>query len=261
MKHGFIGTGNMAGALIEAAAKSGGIEFLFANRSPEKAEKYAKLTGGRVCSNKEAAAEADIIWLGVKPQGIEGVMEELRPVLEARKDRFVLVSMLGGVTVDRIRQLAGDSYPIIRIMPNTPVSIGEGVVLYCCSKEVSDEDKKEFLAAMEHAGLVTELDEGLMAAGTALTGCGPAFVDVFIQALADGAVACGIPRAAATRMAARMVSGSADLVLKSGKSPEVLKDEVCSPGGSTIQGVRRLEEGAFRAAVINAVIGAYEKNL
>ena len=258
---GFIGTGNMAGALIEAAAKSGEFEFLLSNRHPEKAEKYAALTAGKVTDNKSVAAAADLIYLGVKPAGIAGLMEEISPVLAERKTPFVLVSMLGGTKISEIQKLAGAEYPVIRIMPNTPVAIGEGIILYDCSPQVSREDEEMFLASMKCAGLVTKMDEGLIPAGTALTGCGPAFADLFIEALADGAVACGIPRAMATELAAKMTAGSASLILASGKNPEILKNEVCSPGGSTIQGVRVLEENAFRAAVMNAVITAYEKNL
>ena len=261
IKFGFIGTGNMAGALIEAASGSGGYEFLLSNRSPQKAEKYAKLTGGKVCGNKDVAAEADYIWLGVKPQMIEGVMAEIAPILQVRKDRFVLVSMLACTTIDRIRELAGGQFPVIRIMPNTPVSIGQGIILYSCSDQVAAEEKAEFLKSMTCAGMVTEIEERLIDAGSGLTGCGPAYVFMFIEAMADGAVACGIPRAMATEMAAKMVAGSAELALATGKNPEELKNAVCSPGGTTIQGVRRLEEGAFRGTVMDAVIASFEKHI
>ena len=258
---GFTGTGNMAGALIEAAAKSGEFSFLLSNRHPQKAERYAELTGGRVTDNKTVAALADMVFLGVKPDGIAGLMEEIAPVLAERTERAVLVSMLGGTKIEEIQRLAGAECPVIRIMPNTPVAIGEGIILYDCSSQVSGEDEALFLSSMKHAGLVTKMPERLIPAGTALTGCGPAFADLFIEALADGAVACGIPRGMATELAAKMTAGSASLILASGKNPEVLKNEVCSPGGSTIQGVRLLEERAFRAAVMDAVITAYEKNL
>lgn len=258
---GFIGTGNMACALIEAAAKSGEFAFLLSNRHPEKAEKYAALTGGTVTGNKGVASLADMIFLGVKPSGIAELMTEISPILAERKTPFVLVSMLGGTKLEDITGLAGAEYPVIRIMPNTPVAIGEGVILYDCNGAVNKEDEELFLASMSHAGLVTKMSEKLIPAGTALTGCGPAFVDLFIEAMADGAVACGIPRDMATELAAKMTAGSAALVLASGKNPEILKNEVCSPGGSTIQGVRVLEEKAFRGAVMDAVITAYEKNL
>ena len=151
--------------------------------------------------------------------------------------------------------------PVIRISPNTPVAIGEGIVLYTCSFEVTKEEKEAFEAALSMCGLVTEIPENLHAVGGTLSGCGPAFTDMYIEALADGAVACGLPRKQALAIAAQMVVGSGKLLLESGRHPGELKDAVCSPGGTTIQGVRALEEKGFRAAAMDAVIAAYEKNL
>ena len=256
---GFIGTGNMGGALARAAAKSGS-ELMLANRHPEKAQKLIDEIGGKLCSNIEVAQQADFVFLGVKPQMIEGVMEELEPALARRRDRFFIVTMLGGTSIERIRSLAGGDYAVIRIMPNTPAAIGEGTILYCCSEDVKPEEEQVFLNSMAAAGKFIKLDEKLMDAGSSVSGCGPAFLDMFIEAMADGGVACGLPRAKAMELACQMVIGSAKLILESGKHPGQLKDEVCSPGGTTIQGVRKLEEGGFRAAVMNAVIAAYEKN-
>jgi pyrroline-5-carboxylate reductase len=134
------------------------------------------------------------------------------------------------------------------------------MILYSAGSDVLDIELQIFLAAMSGAGRLAPLPEHLMDAGSAVSGCGPAFVDLFVEALADGGVACGLPRAAALEFAAQMVMGSAKLILESGKHPGVLKDAVCSPGGTTIQGVRALEEGGFRGTVMNAVIKAYEKN-
>ena len=145
-------------------------------------------------------------------------------------------------------------------MPNTPAAIGEGMILYACGEGVAKTEEKVFLDAMAGAGRFSPLPEKLIDAGSAVSGCGPAFVDLFIEALADGGVACGLPRAAAQEYAAQMVLGSARLLLESGKHPGALKDAVCSPGGTTIQGVRTLEEAGFRGAVMDAVIAAYEKN-
>jgi len=256
---GFIGTGNMGGALARAAAK-GDSELLLANRHPEKAQKLIDEIGGRLCSNIEIAQHAGFIFLGVKPQMIEGLMAEIKPALARRRDRFFLVTMLGGTSIEKIRRLAGGDYAVIRIMPNTPAGIGEGVILYDCSEDVKADEEKYFLDAMSAAGRFTKLEEKLIDAGSSVSGCGPAFVDMFVEALADGGVACGLPRAKAMELACQMVAGSAKLILESGKHPGQLKDEVCSPGGTTIQGVRALEAGGFRAAVMNAVIAAYEKN-
>jgi pyrroline-5-carboxylate reductase len=172
----------------------------------------------------------------------------------------VLVTMAAGLTMARIRELAGRDYPIIRIMPNTPVSIGKGVVLYT-GADVSEADWAEFLAAMQPAGRLEELPETLIDAGSAVSGCGPAFVYLFIEALADGGVECGLPRDKALQLAAQTVSGAAELVLQSGRHPGALKDAVCSPGGTTIAGVHALEKGAFRALGMDAVRAAYDKTL
>jgi pyrroline-5-carboxylate reductase len=142
-------------------------------------------------------------------------------------------------------------------MPNTPVSVGAGVVLCAASENVTAEEREAFAAALVGAGGVDEIPEKLMDAASALSGCGPAFVDLFLEALSDGAVACGLPRDKALRYAEQTVLGSAKLALESGEHPAVLKDKVCSPGGSTIAGVRALEKGAFRAAAMEAVIAAF----
>ena len=188
------------------------------------------------------------------------LLTAIAPVLAKRQDRFILVTMAAGLTIRQIREMAGGTYPVIRMMPNTPAAIGEGMILYTASEDVTEAETAAFLDAMSGAGRFSELPEKLMDAGSAVSGCGPAFVDLFIEALADGGVACGLPRASAQEFAAQMVLGSAKLLLESGKHPGQLKDAVCSPGGTTIQGVRKLEEKGFRGAVMDAVIAAYEKN-
>lgn len=257
----FIGTGNMGGALARAAAKKvGGGELLLANRTPAKAQALAEELGGKAVSNTEAAAEGRFIFLGVKPQMMAEMLAEIAPVLARRDDGFTLVTMAAGLSIDRIRALAGGNYPVIRIMPNTPAAIGEGMILYCRSENTDQETLDRFLELMSAAGRLSPVPEKLIDAGSVVSGCGPAFVDMFIEALADGGVACGLPRKDALEYAAQMVMGSAKLLLESGKHPGELKDAVCSPGGTTIQGVRALEKNGFRGAVIEAVIAAYEKN-
>ena len=258
---GFIGTGNMGGALARALAKNvEGDSILLANRTAEKAAALATELGCKAVSSEAIAKKADYIFLGVKPQMMADLLAQLSPILKEREDRFILVTMAAGLTIERIREMAGGDYPVIRIMPNTPASIGEGMILYTAGSDVLDIELQIFLAAMAGAGRLSPLPEHLMDAGSAVSGCGPAFVDLFIEALADGGVACGLPRASALEFAAQMVAGSAKLVLESGKHPGVLKDAVCSPGGTTIQGVRALEAGNFRGTVMEAVIKAYEKN-
>ena len=189
---------------------------------------------------------------------MEGVLEEIAPVLRHRTDRFVLVTMAAGLTMETIQEMAGGHYPVIRLMPNTPAAIGKGMILYCSMKTHLDE-MVTFLHMMKEAGRFDELPENLIDAGSAVAGCGPAFAYMMIEALADGGVACGLPRTKAIEYAAQMLAGSAEMVLKTGEHPGALKDAVCSPAGSTIQGVRALEERGFRSSLFEAVAAAYEK--
>ena len=180
---GFIGTGNMGGALARAARKrlSGG-EILLANRSATKAEALAQELDCRAVDNAAVAAGADYIFLGVKPYMVAGLMEKIGPVLAARKDRFVLVSMAAALTIPDLRERGCGDWPLIRIMPNTPSAIGEGVIFYTCDG-VTAEEEAAFLENMAGAGRLLPLDDHLMDAGSAVAGCGPAFVDLFIEAI------------------------------------------------------------------------------
>ena len=255
---GFIGTGNMGGALARAAAKSPLCDtLLLANRSPEKARKLCEELGAELTDNRGAAARADVLFLGVKPQGLRAMVEDIRGVLEGR-ERCLIVSMAAGWTLAELGELLG-GMPVVRILPNIPVAVGEGVTLLCASPAVTEEEKALVTELLAASGMVAELGEDLMDAASGVTGCGPAFAAMFVDALADGAVACGLPRKEAIAFAAQMLVGTARSILASGEHPDALRDRVCSPGGSTIQGVRKLEEGAFRAAVMNAVIATYEK--
>lgn len=261
MTFGFIGTGNMGGALARAARRRlGGEQILLANRTEAKAAALAKELGASASGNQAIAKSADYIFLGVKPQMMGELLAEIGPVLAKREDRFVLVSMAAGLTIGDMQAALGKNYPFLRIMPNTPCSIGEGMVLYTPGPGVTEAEERAFLEAMAGAGRFAKIPEKLMDAGSAVAGCGPAFADLFVEALADGGVACGLPRGQALEFAAQMVLGSARLILESGKHPGELKDAVCSPGGTTIQGVRKLEEAGFRGAVMDAVIAAWEKS-
>ena len=259
MTIGFIGTGNMGGALAIAAAKTDAQIFL-CNRTPEKAEALAAQLSCKTATAQEIAEFCDYIFLGVKPQMMGDLLASLAPTLKARTRPFTLVSMAAGLTMDTLRQMAGGDYPVIRMMPNTPVAVGSGVILYDTTENVTAESLNGFCDAMQFAGLVDQIPEKLMDAGSAVSGCGPAFVSMFIEAMADGGVACGLPRDKAIRYAAYTLQGTAALLLDSGKHPGQLKDEVCSPGGSTIQGVKALEDGSLRATVISAVQAAHTRN-
>jgi pyrroline-5-carboxylate reductase len=256
MKIGFIGTGNMGSALAIAAAKTNGQIFL-CNRTPAKAEALARKLHCETASAQQIAEGCDYIFLGVKPQMMGDLLAGLAPTLRQRRDAFTLVSMAAGLTMETLQKMAGGSYPVIRMMPNTPVAVGSGVILYDATPTSQVEG---FCQAMAHAGYLHRLPEPLIDAGSAVSGCGPAFASMFLEALADGGVACGLPRETALRLAAHTLAGTAHLLLETGKHPGVLKDEVCSPGGSTIQGVRTLEHHGFRSAVIEAVISAAEKS-
>ena len=257
----FIGTGNMGTALARAASKKlAGNEILLSNRTHTKAQVLAEELGCLTGTNEDAAAKGKYIFLGVKPQMMRDMLSSVAPLLRARDDRFILVSMAAGLTMEQISSMAGGEYPVIRIMPNTPCAVGAGVVLYDCNGLVTEEELDEFINAMSGAGMLDRLEEHLIDAGSAVAGCGPAFACLFIEALADGGVTCGLPRTKALRYAAQMLEGTARLMLEANQHPGAMKDAVCSPGGSTIAGVRALEEGGLRAAAINAVIAADKRN-
>ena len=256
MKYGFIGCGNMGGALAKALSKQ--TKDILLSDQPEKAAALAQTLGCTHGTNTDVVA-CQRVFLGVKPQMMADVLKPLQADLA--KNKPLLISMAAGLTVARIEELAGTRLPVIRIMPNTPVSVGKGVILYCCNDLVDDATLADFLDDMQHAGILDPLDEKLIDAACAVSGCGPAFVYMFIEAMADGAVACGLPRDKALTYAAATLSGAAEMALVTKQPPQTLKDAVCSPGGSTIAGVRALEERGFRGTVIDAIIAAYKRNV
>jgi pyrroline-5-carboxylate reductase len=262
MKFGIIGTGNMGGALAMAASKVlQGEDLLLANRTPEKAEALARQLGATVATNEEIASQCNYIFLGVKPQLMAQMLQPLQGVLKARQTPFVLVSMAAGLSIAAIQAMAGGAYPTIRIMPNTPVAVGAGMILYTASDNLTPAQVDKLKAGLSHAGIFDELPESLLDAGSAVSGCGGAFADLFVEGMADGGVWCGLPRAKAMLYAQQMLLGAAKLALDTQQHPGALKDAVCSPGGTTIAGVRALEEGSFRADAMNAVIAAYQRTM
>ena len=260
MNIGFIGTGNMAGALVRALCKKvDGQQVWLSNRTVSKAQELAREVGATVSTNEAIARACQVIYLGVKPNMMKDLLEELAPVLRQRSQDFVLISMASGVNLDELADYAGGTYPIIRIMPNTPAAVGAGMILYCANQAVTQQMIDDMLRSMAAAGRFDAIAEKQMDAGSAVAGCGPAFACLFMEALADGGVECGLSRKQAMEYAAQMLMGSAKLVLESGQHPGALKDAVCSPGGSTIAGVHALENGAFRSCAMNAVKAAFEK--
>lgn len=262
MKYGFIGTGCMGGALATACAKAIGPEdILLSNRSPEKAQALAEKLGAIPADNETITRDCDVIFLGVKPQTMAQMLLPLQPILTGRRTPFVLVSMAAGVAIEALQDMAGGRYPVVRIMPNTACAVGAGLTLYDANALLTKPQLDAFLADMAASGRLEALPEHLIDAGSAVAGCGGAFACLFMEGLADGAVTCGLPRDKANTFAAQMLLGAARLALESGKPFGQMKDEICSPGGTTIAGVRALEEGGLRAAAMNAVIAAYEKTL
>ena len=256
MKYGFIGCGNMGGAIARALCKATKDIFL-SDPSPKTAEFAAEL-GCSYGDNATAAASCERLFLAVKPQIMEAVLKPMAPALQEKKP--LIITIAAGITISRIEELLGASLPIIRIMPNTPVAVGKGMILYCRNDLVTDQQLENFLEDMRFAGILDALPEHLIDAGTAVSGCGPAYMYMFIEALADGAVACGIPRNKAITYAAATMAGAAEMVLTTGQHPGALKDAVCSPGGSTIAGVNALEERGFRGVVMDCVTAAYKRN-
>ena len=252
MKYGFIGCGNMGGAIAKAISAHTA-DLAVTDRSGR-----AKALGLPYVTAEEIAKTADRIFLAVKPQMMAGVLENLKPLLQARKP--LLITMAAGLSMEKIDSLAGGGYPVIRIMPNTPTAIGMGVIQYCANSLVTEDVLLDWLSDMEGCGLLDALDEKLIDAASALSGSGPAYMYVFLEALADGAVACGIPRQKAYEYAAMTMAGSAQMYLQTKQHPGDLKDAVCSPGGSTIAGIKALEDGGFRAAAMNCVLATCNRN-
>ena len=258
-EYGFIGCGNMGGALVGAVAKTLPPEKIaVCDHNAAKTETLKKTYGVIVATAEEIASHSRFIVLGVKPQAMEKTLAQISAILKNRKN-VTLVSMAAGLSANAISAMAGGEYPVIRMMPNTPCKIGKGVILFTALR-ASEVDKQAFCEAFSAAGLLDELAEEKIDGAGALSGCGPAFAYIFADALADGAVECGIPRDKATLYAAQTLLGAAAMILDGGK-PSKLKEDVCSPGGTTIAGVHALEERGLRAAAMDAVVASYQRTL
>lgn len=255
-KFGFIGIGNMGGIILDTVLKyAKGEEICVCDSDKSKISRVVD-SGVTEVDAVTAASNVKYLFIGVKPQGFAGLFAAIGDYIA---EDTVIVSMAAGKDIASIGNLCKKGAKIIRIMPNTAAAVGEGVILYSVGENVTEEETNEVVNALSAAGVVDAIDESKIDAAAALSGCGPAFVDLFIEALADGAVSCGLPRDKALLYAAKTVEGAAKTVIATGKSPAELKDMVCSPGGTTIQGVRALEKGKFRSAAMEAVIAAYNK--
>jgi len=263
----FIGTGAMGGAMIRAACRSiDPAQIILTDYLPEKAEHLAAELGCRTAPSNLAAVEAaDYVFLCVKPQGAAAVIQEIAPVLRASLADGrpkLLCSILAGVSTEAIRGvLDSPAYPVARIAANTPALVGKGLMLYACDESVPHGDIADLEIILFECGVVTRLEERLVDQAMAVAGCSPAFVYMFIEALADGGVLTGLDRTRSIQFAAQAVYGAAAMVLETDLHPGALKDMVTSPGGSTIAGVAALEAAGFRQAVISAVAASYQRNI
>lgn len=256
MKYGFLGCGNMGGAIARALSLKTK-DIAVTDRSG-RAKLLAQELRVTYSDNASIAESCDRIFLAVKPHMMKDMLLPLRQTLAQRKP--LLITMAAGLEIRQIEEFVGAHLPVIRIMPNTPTSVGKGVIPYCTNDLVTEEMKADWLADMQLCGLLDPLEERLMDAASALSGSGPAYLYLMLEAMADGGVACGLPRAKAMDYAAMTMEGAAEIYLRTRNHPGALKDAVCSPGGSTIAGVRILEERGFRGAAMDCVCAAYAKN-
>ncbi len=259
IKIGFIGCGNMGGALAKAVAKSGICEVLLNDTNEEKAQALAEETGGIVADTNTVAQTAKYIFLGVKPQMMAELVDSISPILKNRTDRFILVTMAAGIKISSFNDMLGVKLPMIRIMPNTPVAVGEGMILYSLCRAITEAEEAEFLKILEFSGKLDKLPEELIDAGCVVSGCGPAFVYMFAESMAKAGAKFGLDEQKAIEYAAQTLLGAARLIQTSGKSPETLRQEVCSPKGSTIEGVISLQNSDFDKNVNDALNASFKR--
>ena len=260
MKVAFIGLGNMGASLAKAVAKEVvATNLLLVNRSPQKVQDFISQYGGTASDLEQVFQEAEVIFLGVKPYQICPLLEEYQGIL-AQRSNLLLVSMAAGLELEKMTDvIQNGQLGLIRIMPNTPVAIGQGVISLARSQAVTDQQIAQVKQLLAGAGALYEIEEKLMDPATAVAGCGPAFVYQMIEVMADAGVGLGLTREQALQMAAQTFQGASQMVLETGEHPANLRDAVCSPGGSTIAGVNRLEQVGLRGDIIAGVEAAYKR--
>lgn len=258
---GFIGSGKMATALVHGLLRAGvvGPDQLLASDPSELArDELARAVGIRVgTSNVDVARQSDILVLAVKPQSMAAVLAELRTVVTPG---HLVISIAAGIPVPVLAAGLEPGVRLVRVMPNTPALVGEGASGYCLGPGATEDDEAVVRACLDAVGTSCRVPEPLLDAVTGLSGSGPAFVYQVIEALSDGGVRVGLPRDVATTLAAQTVLGAARMVLETGLHPGVLKDQVTSPGGTTIAGIHALERGGLRAALMDAVEAATRRS-
>lgn len=256
MKISFIGAGNMALAIARGLPKE---KYSVSASAPTEAsrERFSKETGGSTShSNTQVVLESDVVILCVKPPNIAGVCNE---ICESLTDRQLVVSVAAGIPLKNLELALGEDRRIVRVMPNTPCLIREGASAYASNGKVTETDLQTVEELLSCVGKVVAVTEAQIDAVTGLSGSGPAYVFQIVEALSDGGVLEGLPRATATMLAAQTVMGAARLVIESGKHPGELKDMVTSPGGTTIAALRVLESGGLRGTLMDAVSAATTK--
>ena len=256
MKYGFIGCGHMGSAIARALSKTTR-DFMVTDRSG-KAKPFAQDMGVAYGDNVTAARECNRLFLCVKPQMMEAVLSPLAPILREKKP--LLITMAAGLEMAKIEAFAGTPLPVIRIMPNTPVAVGKGMIPYCANSLVQESVLQDFLKDMRFCGALDAIGEAMMDAASALSGSGPAYLYLYMAAMAEGAAACGLPKDKALRYAAETMAGAAEMLLASQEDPYALADAVCSPGGSTIEGVKVLRQQDMAGTVSQCIQAAYRRN-
>lgn len=267
----FIGCGNMGCGMLKALCANPVIDpasVLITERNESRLEKMMETFGCQgTTSNTDAVKQAKYVILCVKPQVLPSVMEEIRPVLQScirDGQEKILVSIAAGTPIDKIQELSGlpgEKLPIVRILPNLPAGIGEGLIFFTVNHENAQDACITMMSLFEKGGMLRQIPESQMDVAGVIGGCVPAFAYMFVEAMADGAVMSGMARTDAIAYAAQAVKGACSLVIEGSKHPEQLKDEVCSPAGTTIAGVKALEEHGFRNAAFSAVTAAYDKSV
>jgi pyrroline-5-carboxylate reductase len=261
LKIGFLGAGKMAAALAKGFIRAELVfpkEIIASARSAATRNHFAGETGANaVAANAEVPKFASVVFLGVKPAQVAEVLAEQRRNFTKS---HLLVSIAAGVTIAKLEKLLPAGARVIRVMPNTPALVGAGASAFALGKNATAADGELVKKLLSAVGIAFQVKENLLDAVTGLSGSGPAYVYQFVEALSDGGVASGLPRDIATKLAAQTVLGGAKMVLETGQHPGALKDQVTSPGGTTIEGLHALEKGKLRATVISAVRAATEKS-
>lgn len=257
---GFIGAGNMAQAIIQGMVSSGiNAGSIYIHRRSLDRLSFAKEMGTNICtSNLDVARNSKYLFIAVKPNVYDQVLREISSSIN---DKHIIITMAAGYEIKRVKEMIGADIKVVRTMPNTPALVKEGFTAICFDDLITEDEKTQVLNMIETFGLYQVIDESYINSYSAITGSGPAFFFMIMEAMADAAVLLGIPRADAYKAVEATMMGSAKLALQTKMHPGQLKDMVCSPGGTTIEGVRTLEEKGLRSAMIECITNTYKKNL